>query len=115
MSNDTQETKYLTIKTNAFIKKLQEKYENIVVFCIENDPGNLRIGFQLWGPDHKIIYVIGDKNEQSFWINTVKFKNSVKNNGAIEPSNINKEFEDLCLVIDILANDYNKNLNNLLK
>jgi hypothetical protein len=38
MSKDTQEIKYLTIKTNDFIKKLQEKYENIVVFCIENDP-----------------------------------------------------------------------------
>ena len=47
MSKDIQEIKYLKIKTNAFIKKLQEKYKNIVVFCIENDPGNLRIGFQL--------------------------------------------------------------------
>ncbi len=83
MSKDTQEIKYLTIKTNDFIKKLQEKYENIVVFCIENDPWNLRIGFQNWGANNKIIYVIGDKNEQSFWINIVKFKNSVKNNGVL--------------------------------
>lgn len=115
MSKDSQESKYLMIKTNAFIKKLQEKYESIIVFCVENDPGNLRIGFQNWGSNNKIIYVIGDKNDKSFWINNVKFKNSVKNNGAIEPNNINKEFEDLCLVIDILANDYNKNFNNLLK
>ena len=113
MSNNTQELKYLTIKTNAFIKKLQEKYENIVVFCVENDPGNLRIGFQSWGPNNKIIYVIGNKNDQSFWINNINFKNSVKNNGVIEPSNLNKEFEDLCLVINILANDYNKNFNKL--
>ncbi len=109
MTDKIQETRYLTIKTNAIIQKLKEKYENIVVYCVENDPGNLRIGFQLWGPTNKIIYVIGNKDEQSYWINNVKFKNSVKNNGAIEPSNLHKEFDDLCLVIDILASDYNKN------
>jgi hypothetical protein len=113
MSNKTQEIKYLTIKTNAIIQKLKEKYENIIIFCVENDPGNLRIGFQSWGPSNKIIYVIGNKNENSYWINSVSFKNSVKNNGVIEPNNLYREFEDLCLVIDILASDYIKLFRNL--
>ena len=48
MSNNTNETKYLAIKTNTFMQKLKEKYKNIVIMCIESDPGNLRIGFQNW-------------------------------------------------------------------
>jgi hypothetical protein len=110
MSKDSQELKYLTIKTNAFMKKLQEKYENIVVMCVENDPGNLRIGFQSWGPNHKIILVLGGKNEKSFWINNVNFKTNVNNNGVIESNNLNKEFEDLCIIIDKLLEDYNTKL-----
>lgn len=38
MLKNIQDSKYLIIKTNTFIKKLQEKYKNIVVFCVENDP-----------------------------------------------------------------------------
>jgi len=104
----SQESKYLIIKTNAIILKLKEKYENIVVFSIENDPGNLRIGFKTWGSNHKIVLVLGGKNEQSFWINNVNFKTSVSNNGSIEPSNLYKEFDDLCIVIDNLLNDHKK-------
>ena len=110
MSKDIQELKYLAIKTNTFIQKLKEKYENIVVMCVESDPGNLRIGFQKWGPNHKIVLVLGGKNEHSFWINNVNFKTSVLNNGSIEPNNLNKEFEDLCVIIDKLKDDYNKKL-----
>ena len=107
MSN-SQESKYLTVKTNAYIQKLKDKYTNIVVMCVQNDPGNLRIGFHTWGPDHKIVLVLGGKNEQSFWINNVNFKTGVANNGAIEPNPLNKEFEDLCLIIDSLLADYNR-------
>jgi hypothetical protein len=110
MSNNTNETKYLAIKTNTFMQKLKEKYKNIVIMCIESDPGNLRIGFQNWEPNHKIVLVLGGKNEQSFLINNVSFKNSIKNNGSIEPNNLNKEFEDLCIIIDKLTDDYNKKL-----
>ncbi len=100
------ENKYLIIKTNAIIEKLKEKYEKIVIYSIENDPGNLRIGFKTWGWKHKFILVLGGKNEQSFWINNVNFKTSVPNNGSIEPSNLYKEFDDLCIIIDNLLNDH---------
>jgi len=104
----SQESKYLVIKTNAFMQKLKEKYVDIITMDIQNDPGNLRIGFQSWGPDHKIVLVLGGKNEQSFWINNVNFKTGVANNGSIEPNPLNKEFEDLCGIIDSLLADYNK-------
>ena len=104
----SQESKYLTIKTSAIIQKLKEKYEDIVTMDIQNDPGNLRIGFQSWGPDHKIVLILGGKNEQSFWINNVNFKTGVANNGSIEPNTLNKEFDDLCLIIDSLLADYNR-------
>lgn len=107
MSN-SQDTKYLTVKTNAFIQKLKDKYANIVVMCVQNDPGNLRIGFQTWGPDHKIVLVLGGKNEQSYWINNVDFETEVPNNGAIASSTLNKEFDDLSEIIDSLLSDYNK-------
>ena len=48
MSNN-KESKYLTVKTNIFVQKLKDKYEDIVTMCVQNDPGNLRIGFQSWG------------------------------------------------------------------
>ena len=103
-----QESKYLSVKTDAYIQKLKEKYVGIVTMEIQNDPGNLRIGFQSWGPDHKIVLILGGKNEQSFWINNVNFKTGVANNGSIEPSTFNKEFDDLCGVIDSLLADYNR-------
>lgn len=103
-----QDLKYLTIKTNTIIQKLKEKYEDIVTMDIQNDPGNLRIGFQSWGPDHKIVLILGGKNEQSYWINNVNFKTTVSNNGSIEPNTFNKEFDDLCLIIDSLLADYNR-------
>ena len=107
-TNNDVESKYLTIKTNTIIQKLKSKYVDIVAMDVQNDPGNLRIGFQSWGPAHKIVLVLGGKNEQSFWINNVGFKTNVVNNGSIEPNTLNKEFEDLCVVIDNLLADYNR-------
>ena len=99
--------KYLIIKTNAFIQKLKEKYTNIITMCIKDDPGNLRIGFQSWGPKHKIILLIGNKNKDSLWINNVEFNTNVSNNGFIKSDTFNKEFEDLCIIIDNLLIDFN--------
>lgn len=109
--NNIQETKYLRVKTDAYLQKLKDKYEGIVTMCVQNDPGNLRIGFQTWGPDHKIVLILGGKNEQSYWINNVNFETEVPNNGSIEPNTLNKEFEDFCGVIDSLLSDYNKKFN----
>ena len=110
MFSNEQETKYLTIKTNAITKKLQDKYKDIVTVCVDNDPGNLRIGFQKWGPKHKIVLLLGGKNDQfSYWINNVEFTTTVPNNGSITSETLNKEFEGLCIVIDNLLDDYKKN------
>lgn len=102
MFKNKEEFNYLTIKTNIFIEKLKQKYTDVVTMCIENDPGNLRIGFQSWGPDHMLVLILGAKNERSFWINQFSQKTSVPNNGLIEPSSINQEFDDLCIIIDKL-------------
>ena len=106
---ETENNKYLKVKTNAFMQKLKETYVDIVVMCVKDDPGNLRVGFQSWGPDHVIIYLVGGKNQGSFWINNVGFKTDVSNNGSIEFSNLNKEFSDFCIIVDKLLADYNKN------
>ena len=108
MFKNKEKFNYLTIKTNIIIQKLKEKYEDIITMCVENDPGNFRIGFQIWGVNHKLILILGAKNEDYFWINNVNFKNSVSNNGKIISDSINKEFDDLCIIIDNLLNDYNK-------
>ena len=108
MFKNKEEFNYLTIKSNIIIQKLKEKYEDIVAMCVENDPGNLRIGFQTFGSNHKLILILGAKNEDSFWINNVNFKTSISNNGKIISDSINKEFNDLCIIIDNLLDDYNK-------
>jgi len=108
MSNENQNNKYLVVKTNAFMQKLKDKYNDIVVMCIKDDPGNLRVGFQSWGPDHIVTLLLGGKNQGSFWINNVGFKTDVSNNGSIEFSNFNKEFDDFCIIVDNLLADYNR-------
>ncbi len=111
--SDEQEYKYLTIKTKAIIQKLQDKYQGIVAICLENDPGNLRIGFQSWGPKNKIVLLLGGKNDEfSYWINNLEFKTTVPNNGSITSETLNKEFDGLCAMIDNLLADY-KNVNKL--
>ena len=101
-----EETKFLKIKTDIVEIKLKEKYTDIVILCVENDPGNIRIGFIKWGIDSKVILVLGGKNQDSYWINNVNFNTNVKNNGIILSSNINKEIDDLCLILDNLIQDF---------
>jgi len=101
-----QEFKYLTVKTNVLTKKLQDKYPDIVILNKENDPGNMRVGFQQWGPESKILLVLGNKDQPSFWINNVAFKTNVTNNGQVGPGNLNKEFDEYCKIIDKLIMDY---------
>jgi len=109
MISSEEETKYLTIKTKSIIQKLQDKYQDIVAICLENDPGNLRIGFQSWGPKHKIVLLLGGKNDEfSYWINNVNFTTTVPNNGSITSETLNKEFDGLCDMIDNLLVDYKK-------
>ena len=100
--------KYLIVKTNIIIQKLKDNYkdQDIVTMCIEEDPGNIRIGFKQWGPDSKIILLVGNKDEPSYWINNVNFKTSVNNNGSINPDNITKEIDDLCIIINNIMHDY---------
>ncbi len=103
---DPAEYKYLSVKTDIFIKKLKEKYPQIVVMCVENDPGNLRVGFREWGVESKIILLLGNKNQNSHWVNNVDFKTDVKNNDTLSCESFNKEFEEFCVVIDNLSNDF---------
>jgi hypothetical protein len=109
MSNlnwDPVEYKYLTVKTEIFIRKLKEKYPEIIAMCIDNDPGNLRVGFREWGIESKIMLLLGNKNQNSHWVNNVVFKTKVKNNSSLSCESFNKEFEDFCVVIDDLMIDF---------
>ncbi len=103
---DEQEFKYLKVKTQVIISKLKEKYPDIVTMDFETDPGNLRIGFQQWGPNSKLALILGNKGENSYWINNVNFKTDVSNNGKIEQGNLNNELEQIYSLIDKLLLDY---------
>ncbi len=100
------EFKYLTVKTKVIIKKLQDKYPDILATFLEKDPGNIRISFEQWGSENKIHYLIGYKEQNNYWMNNISFKNSLSCNGMIAQSNFNQEFEELTNIIDTLINDY---------
>ncbi len=103
---DEQEFKYLKVKTQVIIAKLKEKYPDIVTMDFETDPGNLRIGFQQWGPNSKFALILGNKGQDSFWINNVEFKTKVKNNGKILNGNLNSELTQIYEIIEQLIIDY---------
>ena len=101
----SQESRYLIIKTRAIILKLIEKYENIIVLPVENNPGNLRIQFKSWSSNHRFPLILSRKSEQTFSINNFLYKIENPNN------NFYKEFESICIVIDKLIINYNKKFN----
>lgn len=103
---DPAEYKYLSVKTDIFIKKLKEKYPDLVAMCVENDPGNLRVGFKEWGVNSKIVLLLGSKNQNSHWVNNVDFKTNVKNNSKLSCESFNKEFEEFCVILDNLMDDF---------
>ena len=105
---DEEEFKYLKIKTKVIIGKLKEKYPDIVTMDFETDPGNLRIGFQQWGPESKFCLFLGNKGQDTFWVNNVQFKTNVKNNGKINQGTLNEELIQLYEVIDNLILDYSR-------
>ncbi len=103
---DPEEFKYLKVKTKVIVKKLEEKYPDIVTMILEKDPGNIKIGFKQWGPDHRLILLLGNKGQSSFWMNNLNFKTNLSCNGQIEAGNFNDEFEQLCKVIDQAIIDF---------
>jgi len=104
---DVAEFKYLKIKTQVIIGKLKAKYTNIVTMDFEKDPGNIRIGFQQWGPDNKLCLILGNKEQDSYWLNNVVFDTQVQNHGTIVHGHLNKELEQIYNLIEKLMDDYN--------
>jgi hypothetical protein len=101
-----EEFKYLTIKTKVIVGKLKNKYPDIVTMDFEKDPGNIRIGFQQWGPDSKLILLLGDKDKNSMLVNNVDFETSVPNVNQIYCGNLNHELTQIYEIVDRLIIDY---------
>ena len=68
----------------------------------DNNLQCLKISFKFWGYFDKFVIILTDRNKKLFWVNNVEFNTNVPNYSEIESSNINKEFNDLCIVIDSL-------------
>lgn len=100
------EFKYLKIKTKVILGKLKERFTDIVFMDFEKDPGNIRIGFQQWGPESKFCLFLGNKDQDSFWVNNVQFKTRVPNNGKILQGHLNYELEQLYDIIEKLMEDF---------
>jgi hypothetical protein len=90
------------MKQNIFIQKLKDKYQDIVILTFEKNIGNIRIGFIDWGPENKLFFYMGNKNQSSYWIKNVQFISEVRNNGSIGPCHLNDEFNQLCVILDKL-------------
>ena len=97
-----EEYKYISMKQNIFIQKLKDKYQDIVILTFEKNIGNIRIGFIDWGPENKLFFYMGNKNQSSYWIKNVQFTTEVRNNGSIGPCHLNDEFNQLCVILDKL-------------
>ena len=104
--------KYLTIKSNVWIEKLNKKYPGISAKYLEKDPGNVVVRLKNWldsNDSTSLRIIMGDKhNPCSFWVRNSSFESSLGNNGMIPKSSFNVEFEMFCEVLDKLNEEFVK-------
>ena len=99
MDAESEQFKYLKIRSDVWIKKLENKYPNIIAKYLPDDPGNITVKMNNWKLNNKIILLIGEPNEKSIlMINTTGY--NLPNNMIIEGINFKEEFEYFCQILD---------------
>ena len=91
--------KYLSVKTNILIKKLGEKYKNILIKISLDIPDQIIIKLNNWKNTH-IYLSVGNKNEESCYIVYSDFI-GLKSYGILANS-FNTELDQIFKIINFI-------------
>lgn len=100
MDPESEQFRYLKIKSEVWIKKLEEKYIKIIARYQKDDPGNITIRMEKWKFNNKIILLLSDNNDNSYIIINTEKKHNLPNNSKLKGKNIKEEFNNFCEIFD---------------
>ena len=96
--------KYLSVKTNILIKKIEEKYKNIIIKISSDIPDQMIIKLDNW-KNTNIYLSVGNKNEESCYIIYSDF-NELKSYGILPNSSFNEELDQILKIINFIDNKF---------